>query len=115
MSASRIRSRRGQGRCQNTHWRCHLDEIFVRVTGDRRYLWRAVDHEGEVLESFVTTRRDKAVALKFLKKALKRHAPPWVTCSRGGPVFSGTGFFSQQDASASSELQRIARLGVCHG
>lgn len=44
------------------------------MNGERRYLWRAVDHEGEVLESFVTKRRDKAAALKFLKKALKRHA-----------------------------------------
>jgi putative transposase len=42
------------------------------VNGERRYLWRAVDHEGEVLESYVTIARDKA-ALKFIKKALKRH------------------------------------------
>lgn len=37
------------------------------------YLWRAVDHEGEVLESYVTKTRDKSAALRFLKKALKRH------------------------------------------
>jgi putative transposase len=37
------------------------------------YLWRAVDHEGEVLESYVTKTRDKAAALTFVKKALKRH------------------------------------------
>ena len=42
------------------------------------YLWRAVDHEGEVLESYVTKRRDKAAALKFLKKAMKRHGQPEV-------------------------------------
>ncbi len=40
---------------------------------EMRYLWRTVDHEGEVLESFVTTTRDKAAALKFIKKAMKRH------------------------------------------
>jgi len=40
------------------------------------YLWRAVDHEGEVLESYVTRTRDKAAALKFMKKALKRHGSP---------------------------------------
>ncbi len=40
------------------------------------YLWRAVDHEGEVLESFVTKTRDKAAALTFIKKALKRHGSP---------------------------------------
>jgi putative transposase len=37
------------------------------------YLWRAVDHEGEVLESYVTKKRDKSAALAFMKKALKRH------------------------------------------
>jgi putative transposase len=40
------------------------------------YLWRAVDHEGEVLESYVTRTRDKGAALKFMKKALKRHGSP---------------------------------------
>lgn len=55
------------------HWNWHLDEVFVKVNGERHYLWRAVNHEGEVLESYVTKRRDKAAALAFLKKALKRH------------------------------------------
>ena len=55
------------------HWCWHLDEMYVKVNGDMRYLWRAVDHEGEILESFVTKKRDKAAALKFMKKALKRH------------------------------------------
>jgi putative transposase len=38
--------------------------------GEMRYLWRAVDHEGEVLKSFVTTTRDKVAALNFMKKTL---------------------------------------------
>ena len=54
------------------HWRWHLDEVFVKINGERHYLWRAVDHEGEVLESYVTKKRDKAAALAFLKKALRR-------------------------------------------
>ena len=41
-------------------------------------LWRAVDHEGEVLESFVTKTRDKASALKFMRKAMKRYGNPQV-------------------------------------
>ena len=57
-------------------WRWHLDEMYVKVNGEMRYLWRAVDHEGEILESFVTKDRDKAAALKFMKKALKRHGSP---------------------------------------
>jgi putative transposase len=40
------------------------------------YLWRAVDQEGEVLESYVTKTRDKKAALRFMKKALKRHGSP---------------------------------------
>jgi len=55
------------------HWRWHLDEMYVRINGEMRYLWRAVDHEGEVLESYVTTTRDKGAALKFMKKTMKRH------------------------------------------
>ena len=47
--------------------------MFVKINGEMRYLWRAVDHEGEVLESFVTKTRDKKAALKFLKKAMKKH------------------------------------------
>lgn len=70
--ASEIRKRRVSG-MRSRRWRWHLDEIFVRINGERHYLWRAVDHEGEVLESFVTKTRDKKAALKFLKKTLKRH------------------------------------------
>ncbi len=51
----------------------HLDEVYVKINGQMHYLWRAVDHEGEVLESFVTKDRDKAAALKFIKKAMRRH------------------------------------------
>ncbi len=45
----------------------------MKINGVKHYLWRAVDHEGEVLESFVTKRRDKKAALKFLRKSLGRH------------------------------------------
>jgi putative transposase len=58
------------------HRRWHLDEVFVKINGMKHYLWRAVDHEGEVLESFVTKTRDRKAALKFLRKSLRRHGPP---------------------------------------
>lgn len=48
----------------------------MKINGVQHYLWRAVDHEGEVLEPFVTKERDKAAALKSVKKALKRHGRP---------------------------------------
>ncbi|HXG99936.1 MAG TPA: DDE-type integrase/transposase/recombinase, partial [Sphingomicrobium sp.] len=57
-------------------WRWHLDEMYVRINGETHYLWRAVDHEGEVLESFVTKTRDKAAARRFMKRTLKRYGRP---------------------------------------
>ena len=59
-------------------WRWHLDEVFVRINGEVNYLWRAVNHEDEVLEMFVTKRRDRKVALRFLRKAMKRYGSPEV-------------------------------------
>ena len=73
MFAAEIRKRRVDRMRSHAHWRWHLDEVYVKINGEMRYLWRAVDHEGEVLESYVTTTRDKAAALTFIKKALKRH------------------------------------------
>ena len=74
--AAEIRKRRIKGR-NYSNWRWHLDEVFVRINGDRHYLWRAVDHEGEVLEGYVTKRRDRRAALKFLKRTMKRYGAPW--------------------------------------
>lgn len=62
-------------RC-HSNWKWHLDEVFVKINGQLHYLWRAVDHEGEVLESFVTKTRDKKAALKFLKKSMRRYGQP---------------------------------------
>ncbi|MEZ5986932.1 MAG: DDE-type integrase/transposase/recombinase [Hyphomonas sp.] len=45
---------------QSPQWRWRLDEVFVKVRGPTHYRWRAVDHEGEVLESFLTKARDKS-------------------------------------------------------
>jgi len=63
--ASRIRKNRAAAYRHQSEWRWHLDEVFVRINGETFYLWRAVDHEGEVLESFVTKKRDRKAALKF--------------------------------------------------
>lgn len=57
-------------------WKWHLDEVYVKINGEMHCLWRAVDQEGEVLESYVPKTRDKKAALRFLKKALKRHGSP---------------------------------------
>jgi putative transposase len=70
-----IRKRRIEG-MRSSRWRWHLDEMLVKINGEIHYLWRAVDHEVEVLESFVTKTRDKQAALKFLRKAMRRHGRP---------------------------------------
>lgn len=71
--AAEIRRRRVNHMRGFRHWRWHLDEMYVKMNGEMVYLWRAVDHEGEVLESYITKKRDKSSALAFMKKALKRH------------------------------------------
>lgn len=48
----------------------------MKLNGEMVYLWRAVDQEGEILESYITKSRDKEAALRFMKKALKRHGSP---------------------------------------
>jgi putative transposase len=50
----------------------HVDEVFITISGQRRYLWRAVDQHGNVLDILVTSRRDTTAATRF-----------FVSCSRG--------------------------------
>jgi putative transposase len=83
MFAGEFRRKRVQRMREHTQWRWHLDEVYVKINGEMRYLWRAVDHEGEVLESFVTEERDKAAAVKFIKKAMKRHGRPRAVVTDG--------------------------------
>ena len=73
--AAEIRKRRVHHRFYSL-WRWHLDEVFVRINGKTHYLWRAVDHEGEVAEVFVTKRRGRRAALEFLTRAMKRDGRP---------------------------------------
>ena len=75
MFAAEIRKRRIEG-MRSSRWRWHLDEMFMKINGEKHYLWRAVDHEGEVLESFVTKTRYRKAALKFLRKAMRKHGNP---------------------------------------
>jgi putative transposase len=76
MFASEIRRRRVQQLRAFSRWQWHVDEVFVKINGERHYLWRAVDHEGEVLESVVTKRRNKRAALKMLRKLMRRYGSP---------------------------------------
>jgi len=74
--AAEIRRQRVSRMRSGPQWKWHLDEVFVKINGVQHYLWRAVDHEGEVLESFVTKARDRKAALKFLRKLMRRYGRP---------------------------------------
>ena len=74
--AAKISRRRAGNLRAMPQWRWHLDEVFVKINGEMRYLWRAVDHEGELLEVFATKRRDRKAALTFLKRAMKCYGRP---------------------------------------
>ena len=87
MLANEIRKRHPHHR-SFSQWRWHLDEVFVRINGETHYLWHAVDHEGEVLEVFVTKRRDRRAALKFLKRTMKSYGRPQSICNRPASVVS---------------------------
>ena len=76
--AREIRKKRTHPLPNHSNWKWHLDEVFVKINGETHYLWRAVDHEGEVLEAFVSKRRDRKAALDFLKKIMKKYGAPKV-------------------------------------
>ena len=76
MFAREIRKKRHHPTPNYSNWRGHLDEVFVKINGEIHHLWRAVDHEGEVLETFVSKRRDRKAALGFLEKVMKRYGRP---------------------------------------
>jgi len=101
MFAGEIRKKRVDRMRAHTHWRWHLDEVYVKINGEMRYLWRAVDHEGEVLESYVTKTRDKAAALAFIKRAMKRHGRPETVVTDGlrsyGAAMKGIGSTDRQE------------------
>ena len=52
----------------------HLDEVFISINGTTHYLWRAVDHDGNVLDILVQSRRNKQAARKFFRRLLKNLA-----------------------------------------
>jgi putative transposase len=53
-----------------------LDETYIKVKGQWKYLYRAVDREGQTIDFLLTAHRDKKAALRFLKKAVRHHGLP---------------------------------------
>ena len=106
MFASDIRRQRVQAMRGVRHWRWHLDEMYVKLNGEMVYLWRAVDHEGEILESYITKTRDKAAALTFMKEALRRHGSPAAITTDG--LRSYRAAMSELGCEAKQEIGRWA-------
>ena len=70
--AAEIRKRRIEA-MKSSRWRWHLDEVFVKINGERHYLWRAVDQDGEVVDVCLQAKRDGPAAKRFFKSLLKSH------------------------------------------
>jgi|SRR5215831_5953935 len=68
----RFPPRKLRQRRQRPSDRWHVDEMLIRIADRRMYLWRAVDHEGEILDMLVQRRRDKCAALRLMRKLLKK-------------------------------------------
>lgn len=92
--------RRIQG-MRSSRWRWHLDGMFVKTGGGMHYLWRAVDHEGEVPENFVTKTRDRKAASEFLRKVMHKHGRSEVIVTDRlrpcGAVLGETGASARQE------------------
>ena len=104
MFAGEIRRQRVSHMRGFRHWRWHLDEVYVKLDGKMVYLWRAVDHEGEILESYITKKRDKDAALAFMKKALKRHGAPEAITTDGLRSYR-----AEMNALGNAEKQEVGR------
>src|SRR5437868_9937699 len=64
-------------RCKRPVWiSWRMDETYIKVKGEWRYLYRAVDKYGETIDFLLTENRDKEAALRFLKKAIRRNGVP---------------------------------------
>jgi transposase-like protein len=107
MFAAEIRERRVAHMRGYPNWRWRSDEVFVKVNGKLYYLCRAVDYEGGVLEAVVTAKRDKAAAMKLLKR---------ITQQSGGEFAPGVSTTRAGDAAVSkyedaAEVQLSSRPG----
>jgi putative transposase len=75
--AAQIKTRGLPLRHGGPEWQRHLDELCVKSNGRTDYVWRAVDHEGEVLEVVATKRRDRKAALTCLRQLTKQYDRPY--------------------------------------
>src|SRR5271167_4694417 len=112
---------RGLRRCRprpSDRW--HLDEMVVRIAGRHIYLWRAVDHEGEVLEILFQRRRDRSAAVKLMRKLLRKQgfAPTRVTTDKlrsYSAAFRHLGLSCHHEQGLRQNNRRRIRIKWCAG
>ena len=104
----------------NGYW--HLDEMVIVIRGQRYWLWRAVDNEGEVLDFLVQSKRNAQAALKLMRKLLKKQGwtPTRITTDKLRSyhvaihllylVAGGNGFMKKSTSSLPS-IKRASRSG----
>jgi len=75
--AARLRKKRIHPPANHSNWRWHLDEVFVKIGGEIIFLWRAVNHESEVLDAVLTKKRDRKAALNDLQSTVQYETGRW--------------------------------------
>jgi len=68
--------------CLGDTW--HIDEVFVTIQGERQYLWRAVDQDGDVIDILVQRRRNQRAAERFFRRLIKGQGgePRWLVTDK---------------------------------
>jgi putative transposase len=91
-----------------TSWR--MDETYSKVKGEWRYLYRAVDKYGETIDFLLTEHRDKAAALRFLKKAIRRHGVPKTITIDGSDANAAAIKSSNQEHGTAIAIRQVKYL-----
>ena len=105
MFAAEIRRNRVSRMRFYSNWQWHLDEVFVKINGETHYLWRAVDYDGEVLESCVTKKRDEKAALRLCQNKPPCPTVLWKLASKPCQI--------QYPAAISKPVPRTSNLQLC--
>jgi putative transposase len=100
--------RKGKKRPVGKRWR--MDETYLKIKGQWRYLYRAVDRDGQTIDFLLTAHRDKKAALRFFKKAVCQHGlPEKVTIDKSGANTAALEAL-QEDTGAKIEIRQSKYL-----
>jgi putative transposase len=89
---------------------CRMDETYVRIRGQWKYLYRAVDKAGETVDFLLTAKRDRKAALRFLCKAIGQHGvPAKITIDKSGANTAAIESYNSEH-NAEIELRQIKYL-----